>query len=258
MNKIPFLKVGTGPKILVYLRGGPDLLLSVIANPVANGKSKQKLITADHTMYVLGYQRDLPPDTSIEQIADDFAEVIEKCIGKATIIGNSFGGLVALPLAANHPAIVNKLVLTASAYQFSPSFVERLNKWLELGEAGKILKLAVKMNDFYNSFSMRTLLKLMTIFSWPKNRKKLNPVSTAINVFRNALEHNGELVKYLPSIQAETVILGGTKDIVFSQELYQETASLIPHASLVLFPGFGHEMADEHPKTYRRELQKVV
>jgi len=51
-------------------------------------------------MYVLGYQQDLPPDTSIEQIAEDVAEVIENHIGTATIIGNSFGGLVAIPLAA--------------------------------------------------------------------------------------------------------------------------------------------------------------
>ncbi len=257
-DKIPFVKVGSGPKTLVYLRGATDLFLSVITDPLGNGKSKRKLITPEHTLYILGYPRDLPPNTTVEQLADTFAEVIKNHIGKATIIGSSLGGLVAIILTAKHPALVHKLILAFSACQFSASFVERTKEWFKIAETGKIWKVLLKMNDFINGFFFRNLMKLTTLLLWPKAKKQVNPISTAFYPLKDAVMRNGELKKFLPLIQAETVILGGTKDIAFSTEIYKETTELIPHAKLVLIPGAGHMMADEHPKAYRTEFQKLI
>ena len=90
------------------------------------------------------------------------------------------------------------------------------------------------------------------------NRKKVarlqTPLSTFIHGYQHMLLTNGENKKYLPQIRAPTLVLGGTKDKVFSREIYSETAQLIPNAQFVVFENASHMVPIERMKAVKHAV----
>ena len=209
-------------------------------------------------MYILGYPQDSIGDMSLENYADKLAKTIQDHLGKSIIIGNSFGGLVAIIFAAKYPALTERLIITNAAYAFSPKFIIELQKIMSLGEQGKVLLMLVKMNFLITNPWLRGISNIAQILSWPWAKKRLNPISEFTNPLRSAVSSQDSLKDYLPSIKARTVIIGGTADKAHSEALFRETASLIPSATLVLFPGYGHEMETEHGEEFREAFQKSL
>lgn len=76
---------------------------------------------------IIGYSHSMP-------ISDAAEEVYEKIIfsnKKVSIVGFSWGGLIARQIAAVHPEIVDKLIIIASpsgGYLFSPKFLFKVAK----------------------------------------------------------------------------------------------------------------------------------
>jgi pimeloyl-ACP methyl ester carboxylesterase len=257
-GKIPYVKVGNGPQRLVYFSGGGAFLTSLDSDPIPRGRGKKKMLTPDHTMYMLGYPRNQPSDVTVEKIADELAQVIRKHLGRSIIIGNSFGGMVAIAFAANYSDLTEKLILTNCAYALSPSYILELQKMIRLGERGRILSMLIRMNDLLVDSWPRAMTNVATILSWPKFRKRMNPISDFINPLRSVISRPDSLKQYLPTIKADTVIIGGTADKAVSEALFRETASLIPNAKLVLMSGFGHEMETEHGEAFRVAFQNSL
>ncbi len=257
-GKIPYVKVGNGPQRLIYFSGGGALLSSVDSEAIARGRSKKKLLTSDQTMYILGYPHVSISNESLEFFANELAQTIQDHLGKSIIIGNSFGGLVAIIFAAKHPDLTERLIITNAAYAYSPKFITELQKIMKLGEQGRVLLMLVKMNFLITSPWLRGIANLATIFSWPRLKNQINPISEFINPLKTAVSSQESLKAYLPRIKAKTVIIGGTADKAHSETLFRETASLIPGAKLVLFPGYGHEMETEHGEVFREAFQKIL
>jgi pimeloyl-ACP methyl ester carboxylesterase len=255
---IPYVKIGDGPKKLVYFSGGGAFLTSLDSDPIPRGRGKKKLLALDQTMYMLGYPRNQPSDVTLERIADELAQVIRKHLGQSTIIGNSFGGMIAIVFAANYPELTEKLILTNCAYALSPSFVIELQKMIRLGERGRILPMLIRMNDLLVDPWPRAMANVATVLSWPKFRKRMNPISDFINPLRSVISRPDSLKQYLPAIKADTVVIGGTADKAHSEALFRETVSLIPNARLMLFPGYGHEMETEHGEAFRVAFQNSL
>ncbi len=254
-GKIPYIKVGNGPQRLVYFSGGGALLLNIGLDPIARGKAKKKLLTPDQTMYILGYPRDVSDCTTLENIADKLAHAIQDHLGKSIIIGNSFGGVIAIIFAAKHPDLTEKLIITNAAYSNSPKFIVELQKIMKLGNQGKVLLMLLNMNFLILSPWLRGIENLATILSWPRIKNRLNPISEFIKPLESAISSQDSLKAYLPQIKAKTVIIGGTADKAHSEALFRETASLIPDSKLVLFSGYGHEMEMEHGEEFRDAFQ---
>jgi pimeloyl-ACP methyl ester carboxylesterase len=257
-GKIPYVKVGSGAQRLVYFSGGGALLSSVGSDPIGRGRAKKKLLTPDQTMYILGYPRDVSGCLSLENFADMLAHAIQDHLGKSIIIGNSFGGLIAIIFAAKHPDLTEKLIITNAAYSNSPKFIVELQKIMKLGKRGKVLLMLLKMNFLIINPWLRGIENIATILSWPRIKKRLNPISEFIKPLASAISSQDSLKAYLPQIKAKTVIIGGTADKAHSEALFRETASLIPGAKLVLFPGYGHEMETEHGEEFREAFQKSL
>nr|MDO8086882.1 alpha/beta hydrolase [Candidatus Sigynarchaeum springense]MDO8116139.1 alpha/beta hydrolase [Candidatus Sigynarchaeota archaeon] len=257
-GRIPYVKVGSGPQKLVYFSGGGAFLTSVDADPITRGKAKAKLLTSNQTIYILGYPRNLPARVSLEDIANELAKAIQNHLGKSIIIGNSFGGLVAIAFAKNYPELTEKLILTNCAYTYSHEFIKYLQQIIKLGENGKVLSIFLKMNDLIANPWSRSLANIATVLPWARIKKKLNPITELTNALRTVMSETEYLKACLPFIKASTVIIGGTADKAHSAALFRETASLIPNAKLVLFPGYGHEMEMEHGAEFREAFQKSL
>ena len=145
------------------------------------------------------------------------------------IIAHSFGGRVAILLAATYPELVGKLVLTGAAglipkrsmkyylKVWSYKTMKRMAKWTFLARA---FRLEERIKRRAGSSDYRALSESM---------KK-----TFVRVV------NQDLRPFLPSIKASTLLIWGAKDdsapLWFGQVMEKE----IPDAGLVVFENAGH------------------
>ncbi len=99
------------PVVLIPGLGADMRLFSNVVPPLA---SRHRVIVLDPRG---GGQSDKPTgDYSIEQMADDVAGLFGALeLAHADVVGYSMGGKIALQLAADHPGLVDHLVLVATA-----------------------------------------------------------------------------------------------------------------------------------------------
>nr|MDO8087250.1 alpha/beta hydrolase [Candidatus Sigynarchaeum springense] len=242
LGKIPYAKSGTGPKKAVIFPGSMDLILSLALDPRKAVKQYEASFPPDYTFYILGYDRNLPASTTLDSITQDFGTIIEKEVGKATIIGRSYGGFVALRFAHLFPHLVERVVLLSSAWGLSDTgkvFAKNLSDALEKEDFSKAID---ELAGLFTSKAWRILVRVAMAFMKRKIIKTRNPGSTLVNAYAALLNSPIEPEKLLPGIKAPTIIIGGTRDKVFSEAIYRQTASLIPGCKLHLFEGAGHMM----------------
>jgi pimeloyl-ACP methyl ester carboxylesterase len=250
LGKIPYAKSGTGPKKAVLLPGSIDLILSVALNPEKAVKDKARYFSPDYTYYVLGYDRNLPAGATLESIAGDYAEIIGKEMGKATVIGSSYGGLVALQLAYQFPHLVEKVFLVSAACELSDTGKVFVKNLMTACETDNFHMMIDVLASLFTPKLYRGMIKLAGPFlkKWVYKRK--NPGSTLVNAYNALLKPDFSLEKLLPSISAPTIVIGGTRDRVYSEASYRKTASLVPNGTLHLFEGAGHLLETVKRKEY--------
>jgi pimeloyl-ACP methyl ester carboxylesterase len=94
----------------------------------------------------------------------------------------------------------------------------------------------------------------MKVMIWSQKKQTIanwNPPTTLINAYTHVLESGEERKKFLPNIKAPTIMFGGDHDQFFSEEVFRETAKLIPNAQFVFFPGETHGVVMEKGKAIR-------
>jgi len=131
-NKIPSIRGGSGHRQAVVFFGINALLkrLDKTSNPGRYARQVAKLLPG-HKFTTLGYA-----GSNFEEIVADMAAVIPT--PPDIVLGISFGGFVAMRFAAEHPRLVKRLVLLASAHRFSPGGRRTMDRQFETLEKGDI------------------------------------------------------------------------------------------------------------------------
>lgn len=107
---------------LVMLHGGVDPS-QVFGAPLAEMAKTFKVIAIHARGH--GLSRDSDAPWSIEQAADDVAAVLrDRSIEKASVMGYSFGGKIALQFAIRHPDMLDKLVIVSTGYSRGGEYPE--------------------------------------------------------------------------------------------------------------------------------------
>lgn len=185
----------------------------------------------------------------------DLMEVLR--IPKASLVGNSLGGISALAFAVDYPERVEKLVLMgsppgASVSLFTISPTEGL-KVLEEAFAHPTLE---NMRRLFNimlydgsSVSDEVLkARFETLMSNPSHIEARAKSSTAP---RN-------LLLDLPKVQAPTLLIHGRQDRVVPLESSLMLLSLIPNSSLHVFNKCGHWAQFEHAEKFNRLVEDFL
>ena len=240
LNKIPYVKHWTenSKKTLVILPGAINLLYW-LSDPNENATNNRLFVPEEYILYVLGYDKDLPSNHTFDKMVEEYATILKDNIGPATILATSYGGNLAIPLSAQYPELVEKLLLVTSAHSFSDDGVKFLNQTISVSEKGNMKHVINQLLRLNNKILYKILLRLFL-----KKQKEIYtnhyPVTTIKNAMTNLVATKDDRKKYLPQIQAPTLVIGGTKDKVISEELYRETAELIPNGKVKIFDGAGH------------------
>ena len=173
-------------------------------------------------------------------------------IEKANLVGNSFGGALAMSFAINYPERVNKLVLMGAmgvsfpitygldqvwGYEPSPQNMAKLLEIFTYDHSFATPELAESRYQgsiqpgFQESFS--------SMFPEPR---------------QNGVEDMAGDQHYIRQIEHETLIIHGREDRVIPLENSYKLIQLIPNAELHVFGKCGHWTQIEHTQDFANQL----
>lgn len=238
IGPLPCASIGTGPPLLVIAGLSPvtgvqgETLLKGTMAPFGR-------LAAGHRVTVVNRRPNLPPGITFAQIAAEHADAIRDGLGgRADVIGISTGGSIAQQLAADHPDVVDRLVLASTGCRLEGSVKAMQRRVAARIRAGAPRRaMAVMAADLVPPRRGRTLVGLAALLAGPRvleTDHDLDDLATTIEA-----EDTFDLAR-CPPIRARTLILAGGDDRFYARPLLQETARLIPGSELLVLDGRGH------------------
>ena len=255
---IPYIIRETGSPAVIVFEPSRDLLKSLVTRVEYIIGNMNRILPEECSLCVLGYDQNLPEDHSYEDMASSYAELIREKFQPGTVIGVSYGGFLAIPFAAAYPELTEKLILIVAGYEASTKGVQLAEDLIGLMREGKTYEILQQFNSLIHRKTIRWLARFMT---WRKKHaieEDNNPPSTFINAYEHIRRNKGENRRFLPLIQAPSLVIGGDRDQFFSKEIFEETAALIPNGKLELFAGEGHYVILERIREIRRILSAFI
>jgi pimeloyl-ACP methyl ester carboxylesterase len=256
------IELGAGPP-LVFVHG--------LSGCWPNWLEQLAVFAADHRVIAMdlpgfGHSPGDAGDVSMPGYAHLLAALLERLgIERATLVGNSMGGLIAAELAASTPAIVDRLVLV------SPAGLSTYRNRLTVGAMPALRRLeqvlalgAAWTASHSDSLAARPRLREAVLKGVVAHPGRLPGPLAAEQVrgagtsgFLGALEAIVEfdLGARLPLISCPTLVVWGTKDRLISVRDASRFAAAIPGARKVLYEDTGHMAMLEQPARFNALLR---
>ena len=257
-NKIPYcIRESGSPSIIIFEPSG-ELIKSLIHKTDTILKTYDTILPPGCSLCVLSYDNNLPAAHTHEQIAQNFAELLQKKYRPGIVIGISYGGEIAIPFAALYPDLTQKMILMVSAYAASQEGLLLIHEFIRLMGTGNYYKILQRFNTLYVHNYFRTAAHIITWLKRKALTTQVNSPSTFRNAYNYILQSNGQNKKYLPDIQAPALIIGGDRDQFFSKEIFEETAFLLPNGKAQVYKNEGHYVAIEKMHEVKKALNTFI
>jgi pimeloyl-ACP methyl ester carboxylesterase len=255
-GRLPYLAAGGGDPML-YIAG-----LSLAAGVEASGSERMaaslvKPFAERRRVLFVNRRKGLPRGMTMAELAQEHADAIRSLgAGPVAVAGISTGGSIAQQLAADHPDVVDRLLLLCTACR--------------LGPEGRVLQRRVAAR--VRRGARRKALAVMAASLVPPRRGRLGAATVAWLAGPRLLAGGDDLADMATTIEAEdafdlatcrdpirapTTILAGSADRFYSPELFAETARLIPGSRLRVFEGRGHVTVGRDPD-WPREIERFA
>ena len=241
---LPYNRFGHGSRNLVVFQG------LLFENEPLSGLMVRfflrtyKFLEEDYTTYIVTRKPGLPDGYSMQNMADDYAEMIkEEFGGPVDVMGVSTGGSIVQHFAADHPELVRKLVVHSSAYTLSDEakctqmrvgHLARQRKWR--AAYATLMGLSLPKRGIMG-YLAKPLIWLVSLFGGMFFGAPEDPSDLVVTI---EAEDKHNFKDRLSEITAPTLVIAGDKDPFYSETLFRETAEGIPNARLILYKGMGH------------------
>jgi 3-oxoadipate enol-lactonase len=189
-------------------------------------------------------------------VADRMAEMVKDGAGgdKAIVLGNGYGGFVALQMAIRHPALASKLVLADCGAAFSEPGREAFRN---MAAAAKAKGLAA-----ITDVAMRRLFAPEFQAQHPdlmRDRREAF-LRTDPKVFREACEALAELDlrPELNKVRVPVLVLVGEHDEATPPPMSHELAAGLPDARLKILPGCAHVPQLQSPDLFLEAIGEFL
>jgi proline iminopeptidase len=258
--------VGDGDPTVIALHGGPGASHDYLR--------PQFDLLARHRTILYYDQRgagrsDAPREVPLgwrEHVADLAAIASAALHPPVTLLGFSWGGLLALLFAIEYPDLVERLALVAPAGTH-PQVRARFEQILaarqaapDIAEARAALSRSGLRERDPDAFWRRAFeLSVAGYFRDAGRARNLTPFRVAARAQRAVWEslEGMDLRPRLPGITADTLVLHGRFDPV-PLESSEEIVALMPHARLVVFEDSGHALYAEEPARFAHVLDAFL
>jgi pimeloyl-ACP methyl ester carboxylesterase len=253
---------------------GPPL---VLLHGVGTSSGEWSWVLPDLARNNLVYAIDLPgydgsyepPDYSPAYTASFVSSFLDAVgVERAVIVGNSFGGLVALHLALSHPA---RLCLGPIGQRGPGTSVKPGFGGAQLprrGRAGQDLGHKTRLGAAQRSLQRALLLfgrPWRIRWKWLKDQYKLaqlpNFTDATLGSLRNAVDVTGQrevLLDRLPQLRMPTLIVWGIEDRLLPYSQAKEAIALVQDGSLELISKCGHLPHVERPERFVSALREFL
>ncbi|QDT28375.1 Proline iminopeptidase [Gimesia panareensis] len=244
--------------VLFLLHGGPGSDHSSFKSNSAALRDNAQLVFVDHR----GSGRSAPADPAtytLDQNIDDL-DALREYLGleRISVLGSSYGGMVAQGYAIRYPERVANLILVATtpSYRFLEDAQrivsergtpdqQRVCQWLWEGKfesQEQVYEYYKTMGPMYSTrFDAEKLDK-----SWPRGIRNFEQLNIGFSTFLKTFD----LIEQLPSINCPTLVLGGAHDWICPPQHSELIAEKIPRAHLKIFANSSHSIADDEPEAY--------
>lgn len=259
--KMEQLSAGRGALTAVRTGEGPDLVVlhSLLADRHAFDPVLPAL-AAKHRLTLFNLPGFHSSQPAMLALMDAYLAIVEDGfdefgIGKDCIlIGNGFGGTVALAFALAHPERISKLVLSDAAASFPPegreAFAQMAQK-VDGGGLGSIAEIAAK-----RVFSPAYLA------AHPEKIEERKKVLLAIDpkAFQAACKilQETDLVPLLHHLKVPTLVVCGQFDQATPPSLTKQIAEKVAGAKYIELPGCGHCPPLEQPDQFIAAIKEFV
>jgi pimeloyl-ACP methyl ester carboxylesterase len=257
-NSIPYARVGSGKKTLLYFIGGPG-------NGIPRGIGFSLLISGlkplldEYTLYAVSRKSGLSEDYTFCMMSDDYAEMIQQEFDGHVdlVVGISYGGIIAQYFAADHADCCDHIVIAMATHKAIPEGVAIDQQYAQLASQGQDRQAGVAIaKALYPSGIMHTL---MTAAMWLFGPSYIGEKSSTYSqdvIIEAKVEETSTPVEVLKRIQVPVLLLDGENDAYFVKGSAEEMAGLIPNATLILYPDKGHDISGE--KRFGDDIQEFV
>lgn len=244
--------------VLFLLHGGPGSDHSSFKSNSAALRDTAQLVFVDHR----GSGRSAPADPAtytLDQNIDDL-DALREYLGleRISVLGSSYGGMVAQGYAIRYPKRVANLILVATtpSYRFLEDAQQivsergtpdqqRVCQWLWEGKfesQEQVYEYYKTMGPMYSTrFDAEKLDK-----SWPRGIRNFEQLNIGFSTFLKTFD----LIEQLPSINCPTLVMGGAHDWICPPHHSELIAEKIPRAHLKIFANSSHSIADDEPEAY--------
>lgn len=183
-------------------------------------------------------------DCSIQGVADLTVQFLREHIREPVVlVGNSFGGHVALRTALRHPSVVQGLVLAGSSGLFERTFVKGApvrpsREWL-----------VEKIGELFHDRSFMSENDVDRAFAALSNK---NGARAMVKLSRSARRNH--LGDQIGNIETPTLLIWGRNDVVTPPSAAQGFLDLMPNAELFWIDRCGHAPMIEAPAEFSRAM----
>jgi pimeloyl-ACP methyl ester carboxylesterase len=228
---------------------------------------------ADHRVLIVdrpGFGRSGDETLSIEGNAEVLGDLLsERDAAPATVVGHSYGGGVAILLAARRPELVSGLVLVGSVGRAeSLNVLDHLLATPVMGEflsAAGLFTLGRVLPRLRNLASAQQLAVLEWLrASLPDDRYGRASAQRGRRVWRSFVAEQRTLVREigavevsLGSVRAPTIVISGAWDLVVPPSVSASIAAAIPGSELVSVARTGHFVPRDAPDVVATAVRTV-
>ena len=203
-----------------------------------------------------GFGRSRAVDGGLAAVADRMADLVTEVAGSAgaVVLGNGYGGFVALQMAIRHPAVARRLILADAGAAFSEAGREAFRTMAAVSRAKGLSAIAdVAMNRLFAPEFQASHPALM-------GERRAAFLRTDPDVFRAACEALAslDLREGLSGVRVPVLVLVGEQDQATPPAMSHELAAGLPDAQLEIIPGCAHVPQLQAPALFLAAIADVL
>ena len=255
---IHYKEAGRGNEILVFLHG----ITSSSEEWIASLPKMTKSFRAIAVDFPGHGNSDTPQmDFSVKTLSHfliRFLNALE--IKKATLIGHSLGGAVALQVAIQRPKMVDKLVLLAPGYAYPlPKTASKKDLGFTKGSYWLLFPNTVREASEYAEilFANANLKTDQEIARLLLSLSRKTEYATK-KLMESFLHTDGSIVNDIKEIQHKALLIWGEHDNLTPMSLGFKMKNDIKNSELVIFEKSGHSPNFEEPKRFIEETLSFI
>jgi proline iminopeptidase len=247
-------------RTMLLLHGGPGFDHSTLATIFEPLAGELQLVLIDHRGQGRSDAR-TPDEWNLTQWVADLVELCNLLeLEQPIVLGQSFGGVVALAAAARHPELASKLVVSSSLAKFRPDrsfpMFERLG--------GREVRAVAERH--FSELSDESAQEFLRVCLPVYNPKPIPPdvlarvqlkLEVGNHFFRNEF-FAVDLLPELSAIRCPTLVLAGELDPITPVADAEDIVAAIPHSELRVFEGAGHGVFRDKPEEALEVISEFV